>query len=236
MVVPSPPFPPGRPITRPEMEPLSKESLRRAALDARKAFVRTLSDAERDPARAAARRASHLAVRRLLRWSAAMPRSGRRSARCRRWRKRARSGRSSPSLPSTTPPSHSASAPATRSSPVRSGSCSPSEAAPVVEPDLILVPLDRDRRSRHPPRPRQGPLRPRARPAEEERRTPDRRRLDVADADRHHPGRRLGRAARRLRVARRPHNVQLLTTISSLPRGKMPARKRLTHGSKYETA
>ena len=29
------------------MEPLSKESLRRAALDARKAFVRTLSDADR---------------------------------------------------------------------------------------------------------------------------------------------------------------------------------------------
>lgn len=44
MVVPSPPFSPG---PRPEMEPLSKESLRRAALDARKAFVRTLSDADR---------------------------------------------------------------------------------------------------------------------------------------------------------------------------------------------
>ena len=44
MVVPSPPFPPG---PRPEMAPLSKEALRRAALDARKAFVRTLSDADR---------------------------------------------------------------------------------------------------------------------------------------------------------------------------------------------
>ena len=44
MVVPSPPFSPG---PWPEMEPLSKESLRRAALDARKAFVRTLSDADR---------------------------------------------------------------------------------------------------------------------------------------------------------------------------------------------
>ena len=44
MVVPSPPFPPG---SRPAMEPLSKEALRRAALDARKAFVRTLSDADR---------------------------------------------------------------------------------------------------------------------------------------------------------------------------------------------
>jgi 5-formyltetrahydrofolate cyclo-ligase len=41
MVVPSPPFP------RPQPEPLSKESLRRAALDARKAYVRTLSDGQR---------------------------------------------------------------------------------------------------------------------------------------------------------------------------------------------
>ena len=44
MVVPSPPFFRG---PRPEMEPLGKEALRRAALDARKAFVRTLSDADR---------------------------------------------------------------------------------------------------------------------------------------------------------------------------------------------
>ena len=45
MVVPSPPFDPSQP--RPRIEPLSKESLRRAALDARKAYVRTLSDAAR---------------------------------------------------------------------------------------------------------------------------------------------------------------------------------------------
>ena len=44
MVVPSPPFAPGQ---QPEMEPLSKESLRKLALDARKAFVATISDAER---------------------------------------------------------------------------------------------------------------------------------------------------------------------------------------------
>jgi 5-formyltetrahydrofolate cyclo-ligase len=44
MVVPSPPFFSG---PRPEMEPLGKESLRRAALEARKALVRTLSDADR---------------------------------------------------------------------------------------------------------------------------------------------------------------------------------------------
>ena len=45
MVVPSPPFDSSQP--RPGLEPLSKESLRRAALDARKAYVRTLSDAAR---------------------------------------------------------------------------------------------------------------------------------------------------------------------------------------------
>jgi 5-formyltetrahydrofolate cyclo-ligase len=45
MVVPSPPF---FSDPRPEMPPpLSKDSLRRAALDARKAFVRTLSDGKR---------------------------------------------------------------------------------------------------------------------------------------------------------------------------------------------
>jgi len=41
---PDPPFPGGE---QPELVPLSKESLRRAALEARKAFVRTLSDADR---------------------------------------------------------------------------------------------------------------------------------------------------------------------------------------------
>lgn len=47
-MVPSPPFPPGPPMhERPEMLPLSKEALRRAALDARKAYVATLSDGER---------------------------------------------------------------------------------------------------------------------------------------------------------------------------------------------
>src|SRR3954451_13611841 len=48
IVVPSPPFFPGpRQRMGPEPDPLSKESLRRTALDARKAFVRTLSDGER---------------------------------------------------------------------------------------------------------------------------------------------------------------------------------------------
>ena len=48
MVVPSPPFPPGPPMhVGPDIDPPAKEVLRRAALDARKAFVRTLSDADR---------------------------------------------------------------------------------------------------------------------------------------------------------------------------------------------
>ena len=43
-MVPSPPFPPG---PRPPFPALTKEALRRAAMDARKAFVGTLSDADR---------------------------------------------------------------------------------------------------------------------------------------------------------------------------------------------
>jgi 5-formyltetrahydrofolate cyclo-ligase len=44
-VVPSPPFPPGEPPQ--PIPPLSKDALRIAALDARKAFVRSLDDASR---------------------------------------------------------------------------------------------------------------------------------------------------------------------------------------------
>ncbi len=47
MVARSPPFPPAWPQPRRDVEPLSKEALRRAALDARKVFVATLSDADR---------------------------------------------------------------------------------------------------------------------------------------------------------------------------------------------
>lgn len=49
MVVPSPPFPPGgTPMhAKADMEPLSKDSLRSVSLEARKAYVRTLSDADR---------------------------------------------------------------------------------------------------------------------------------------------------------------------------------------------
>jgi 5-formyltetrahydrofolate cyclo-ligase len=59
MVVPSlPPGPSGPAHAPPELDPLSKESLRRAAIEARKAYVRTLSDADR--ARLEQRLAEHL--------------------------------------------------------------------------------------------------------------------------------------------------------------------------------
>ena len=58
MVVPSLPPGPSGPAVAPDLPPLSKEALRSAALDARKAFVRTLSDAQR--ARLEQRLAEHL--------------------------------------------------------------------------------------------------------------------------------------------------------------------------------
>ena len=58
MVVPSLPPGPGGPALQPDLSPLSKDALRKAALDARKAFVRTLSDARR--ARLEQKLAEHL--------------------------------------------------------------------------------------------------------------------------------------------------------------------------------
>jgi 5-formyltetrahydrofolate cyclo-ligase len=58
MVVPSLPPGPGGPPLQTNLDALSKDSLRKAALDARKAFVRTLSDADR--ARLEQRLAEHL--------------------------------------------------------------------------------------------------------------------------------------------------------------------------------
>ena len=150
------------------MEPLSKESLRTAALDARKAFVRTLSDAQR--AKLEHRLAQHLTslfagVSVVARLSPAgigdQPAAGDGgSARGRRDRRL--------SLLSPIPPSRSVSSPATRSSRARSGSCSRPKRHPAVEPDLVLVPLIAIDGARHAARPRQGPLRPRADPPQEE--------------------------------------------------------------------
>ena len=73
-------------------------------------------------------------------WSPAIPARIARSARCWRWRKRARSARSLPFPASPIPPSRSASSPAIRSSrAVRDHAAG--QAHPAVEPDLILVPL-----------------------------------------------------------------------------------------------
>ena len=113
----------------------------------------------------------------MRRWAA-------RSARCWRWRKRGRSARSSPFPPSPTRPSRSASLPATRVEPGPFGIMQPKPRAPVVEPDLIFVPLIAVDGARHAPRPRQGPLRSRPAPPEEDRREADRRRLADAAARR----------------------------------------------------
>ena len=173
MVVPSPPFSSG---PRPEMAPLSKESLRRAALDARKAFVRTLSDGKRTllEQRLAQHLTSLCAEAKVVGGYAPLgseisPQLAIEEARA--------IGRIVAFPAFDNPPSHSASAPATRSKPGPFGIMQPNRRAPVVEPDLILVPLIAIDGARHPPGPRQGSLRPRSGKAQEERRAPDRRRL-----------------------------------------------------------
>ncbi|CAA9499538.1 MAG: 5-formyltetrahydrofolate cyclo-ligase, partial [uncultured Sphingomonas sp.] len=70
-------------------------------------------------------------------------------------------------------------------------------------------PIDRHRWSRHPARPRQGPLRPRPREVEEEPRPSGRRRLASAASCGHHPWPGLGRASARLRQPRRDRGVRL---------------------------
>ena len=67
----------------------------------------------------------------------------------------------------------------------------------------------RDRPQRHAARPGQGPLRPGAGRAARARRAADRHRLGGAAARRGHPRRPLGRAARRLRLARRAGDVPM---------------------------
>ena len=201
MVVPSPPF--SSPARRPEMEPLGKESLRRAALDARKAFVRTLSRRRARPARAAARPASHLALRRSHGRRRLCSDRDRRSARCWPPRKRARSARSSPFPRSTIPPSRSASAPAIRwSRPVRDDAAQASASGGRARPDPRSA--DRDRRPAA-----RGSAAARAITIARWRgcRKSGARLVGIGWAPQRLtetiPRRRLGRSARRLRLARR---------------------------------
>ena len=124
----------------PQMEPLSKESLRRLALDARKAFVATISDAERTmlEQRLAQHLTSLCSEARVVGGYAPLgseisPLLAMEEARA--------VGRIVAFPRSIIRRSRSSSAPATRSSQDRSGSCSRTRRSPVVEPDLILVPL-----------------------------------------------------------------------------------------------
>ena len=101
-----------------------RKSLRRAALDARKAFVRTLSDADRTLLeQRLAQHLTSLCAEAKVVGGYSPTGFGDQSAARDRGSPRGRRG-SSPFPPSTIPPSRSASAPATRSSPVRSESCS----------------------------------------------------------------------------------------------------------------
>ena len=198
MVVPSPPF--GPPEPRPEMEPLSKESLRRAALDARKAFVRTLSDAAR--AQLEQKLAQHLTslfagvsvvggYHPLGSEISPLPAM-----------EEARAVGAIVAFPCFTNPAKPfrfvAGDPL---EPGPFGLMQPARRHPRVEPDLVLVPLVAIDGIGHAPRTRQGPLRSRTPQPQEERRPPHRRRLGDAAPDRGDTRRRVGRAARRLRIA-----------------------------------
>ena len=183
----------------PEMDPLPKEALRRAALDARKAYVRTLSDAER--ALLEQRLAEHLTslfagvsvvggycplgseISPLL----AM--------------EEARAVGAIVAYPCFSNPGKAVPLPRRRSAraAARSGSCSRPGAIRSVEPDLVLVPLIAiDGRGTRLGRGKGHYDRALVR-LEEDRRAADRRRLAVAAARRHHPRRRVGRPAGRLR-------------------------------------
>ena len=137
MVVPSPPFP-----------ALTKATLRRAAIDSRKAYVAALSDADRAllEQRLAERLSSLCAG---PRWSPVIRRWAARSARCWRWRKRARSARSSPSRGLPIRPSAFASSPAIpRRRPVRDPPAQADRSSGRARRDPGAV--DRDRWPRHP--------------------------------------------------------------------------------------
>ena len=209
-VVPSlPPGPSGPAGAMPEMDPPPKEALRRAALDARKAFVRTLSDAERAllERRLAENLTSLFAGVSVVGGycplgSEISPLPATEEARA------VGAIVAYPCFPNPGKPFRFLAGDPLEPGPF--GIMQPARRHPVVEPDLVLVPADRDRRPRHPARPRQGPLRPRARSPEEDRRAPDRRRLAVAAARRHHSRRRLGRARCTPSLARRRRVVQPL--------------------------
>ena len=81
------------------------------------------------------------------------------------------------------------------------GIMQPKPRTPVVEPDLILVPLIAIDGRGHTARPRQGPLRSRACPPEEERGAAGRRGLGLAAPRGDHSRRRMGYPARCLRLA-----------------------------------
>ena len=211
------------PGPRPEMEPLSKETLRRAALDARKAFVRTLSDADR--ARLEHRLAQHLTslfagVSVVAGYhplgSEISPLPAMEEARA------VGAIVAFPCFSNPAKPFRFLAGDPLEPGPF--GIMQPAKRHPAVEPDLVLVPLIAIDGRGNSARPRQGPLRSRARPPEEEQGAADRGRLAASAADRDDPDRRVGRPARRLRLARRDRDLQALRARRSAP--SSPALRR----------
>jgi len=207
-VVPSlPPGPGGPAHARPEMDPLSKDSLRRAALDARKAFVGTLSDADR--ARLEQRLAEHLTSvfagvsvvgGYCPMGSEISPVSAMEEARA------VGAIVGYPCFANPAKPFKFLAGDPLEPGPF--GIMQPAKRHPVVEPDLVLVPLIAiDGRGTRLGRGKGHYDRALVRLRKDAGQA-DRCRLAVAAPRRHDPRGRLGHSARRLRVARRGRVVR----------------------------
>ena len=166
------------------MEPLSKEALRSAALDARKAFVRTLSDAQRaklehrlahiSPRCSPASRSSPVITRSV---SEISPLPAMEEARA------VGAIVAFPCFANPAKPFRFLAGDPLEPGPF--GIMQPARRHPVVSRTYRRA-ADRDRLPRNSPRPRQGPLRPRARPPEEEQGAADRGRLAASGAHGNH--------------------------------------------------
>ena len=227
MVVPSPPFAPG---PRPEMEPLSKEALRRAALDARKAFVRTLSDADRALLeQSLAQHLTSLCTEAKVvggyapLGSEISPLLAIEEARA--------VGRivAFPAFDHPAKPFKFRAGDPLEAGPF--GMMQPRKQTPVVEPDLILVPLiaidgDGTRLGRGKGHYGRALVR-----LKKSGGRAGRCRLDHAAADRDHSCRRVGHSAPRLRVARRTGDLQARLNLSRHSRGDEATVPKFRRGS-----
>ena len=201
------------------MEPLSKEALRRTALDARKAFVATLSDAERAllEHRLAERLTSLFAGVSVVGGycplgSEISPLPAMEEARA------VGAIAAFPCFADPAKPFRFLAGDPLEPGPF--GIMQPAKRHPVVQPDLVLVPLiaidDRGTRLGR----GKGHYDRALASLKKSSRAPNRRRLAAAAPARNDPSRSLGRATRRLRQSRRRRMVR--SSAASLLRKRMP--------------